>query len=123
MWSWYFLRHDNGAVAISKHFFWRCILGYLGELSQCLQLPLTWPNVKIASSGSWAYGCSLCHSVTFSVLNFFHSRNIERTSKIQVPPLPRGLFTGLRLPLAREVPVATAGAGSPVAQDRKPPRA
>lgn len=73
MWSWYSLRHGNGAVAISKHFFFflRCILGYLGELSQYLHFPLTGPNAKIAGLGCWTYGCSLCHPVTFSILDFF----------------------------------------------------
>lgn len=81
MWPRYFLRRDNGAVVVSKRFFWRCMLGYLGDLSQSLQLPLTWPDVKITGSGCWAYGCSLCHSVTFPVVMFFTVETLRKQTR------------------------------------------
>lgn len=115
MWSWYCLRRDNGAVLVSECFFWRCTLGCLSDLSQCLQLPLTCRMSKllVQVAGHMSVCCVILSPFLFFCLFVCDLFTIETLQK-----QTRSKFHLFQEKVCLQVciSVATAAADSPVAQ-------
>ena len=50
IWTCFFIRHDDGVVAISKDIFFKGDASWISGVN-CLQLILTLPHVKMIDSG------------------------------------------------------------------------